>query len=360
MKEKNFLIKKIDPSLLEVDEIPLIKGEKFSWEEFSDSISKELEIENLKISLYDTSWKKKEEILSSFKKANQKCIALSPLMGNIYFILEQQDIKKIVAQILKKDYKSLILEESFYNYLTLIILDVLQKTKKFKDLSFKIVDDVELKADKALALTIKIEIENTVIYSTLAITSDFRISFNEFFKKKDLIIKESLYLSIQLIAGHTSLSFDQIKSLKKGDFVILDKPYIDPKTHSGFIILSFKNIPLFHAKIKKNKIEISDIANYSEEENYMNEEIKKDEIESISLQKEQVSSIKETPINLTVELGKISMTLEKLTNLQPGNMLNLSTTLDAPCNLTVNGKKIGEGELVYLGELLGIRILKIS
>jgi flagellar motor switch protein FliN/FliY len=110
-----------------------------------------------------------------------------------------------------------------------------------------------------------------------------------------------------------------------------------------------------------------DFANYYEE-NIMeeSENSKKNEeiIEEASL--EQIPSIEEPPsalsnlpMELTVELAKISMTLEKLMQLQPGNFLELSTSLENPVNITVNGKKIARAELATLGETLGIRILEI-
>jgi flagellar motor switch protein FliN/FliY len=85
-----------------------------------------------------------------------------------------------------------------------------------------------------------------------------------------------------------------------------------------------------------------------------------EKIEEVSPIKEESSPLKNVPLKVTVELAKISLTLEKLTNLQPGNFLELPTSLENPVNLTVNGKKIGKGELISLGETLGIKILEMG
>jgi flagellar motor switch protein FliN/FliY len=129
--------------------------------------------------------------------------------------------------------------------------------------------------------------------------------------------------------------------------------------------ISLLNTPIFQAKIKKNKIHILDYANYYEEKKIMEEKIEEtteeeEKIEEVSPVEEGAISIKDTPLKVTVELAKISMTLEKLTSLQTGNFLELSTSLEGPINLTVNGKKIGKGELISLGETLGVKILEIG
>jgi flagellar motor switch protein FliN/FliY len=54
------------------------------------------------------------------------------------------------------------------------------------------------------------------------------------------------------------------------------------------------------------------------------------------------------------------MTVDHLMKLSPGNFLELPIHPEQGVNLTVNGQKIGRGELVYLGEQLGIRILELA
>ena len=82
--------------------------------------------------------------------------------------------------------------------------------------------------------------------------------------------------------------------------------------------------------------------------------------EKAQVLEEQSMELKDIPIKLTVEIAKISMTLEKLLNLQPGNCLELPLAVDAPVNLTVNGKKIGTAELTSIGDMFGVRILKLN
>ncbi len=68
----------------------------------------------------------------------------------------------------------------------------------------------------------------------------------------------------------------------------------------------------------------------------------------------------EIPINLIVEVGRIHMTVEKLLSLEPGNLLELDIHPENGIDLVVNTKKVGKGELIRIGESLGVRILEIG
>ncbi len=374
---KAFWLRKIDPLLQKLDEIPLIRGEPFSFEDLSQKLSEKLSL-SIEVTTLTKSWQKDEGILSSFPHAVQLCFTFSPLIGNVYFFMSQDDVEKITALCLTKNiekkFASASLKEGFYRYLSLLVLENLQKSKTFENLSFKLVEGALIKSKEALCLDIKISIENHIFFGRLALTSDFRKSWNEYFSLKESIdfdeMKKLLEVPIQIILGHVTLKKSEIEELKEGDFVALDKSYADLKEDSSNVLLALQKIPLFHAKLKKNKLQILDVANYHEE-NIMedkletnekpNEEMKIEEEEEgeVTLQEEPSSPLADIPLELTVELCKISMTLEKLMQLQSGNFLDLKTSLDNPVNVTINGKKIAKAELTTLGETLGIRILEI-
>ena len=65
------------------------------------------------------------------------------------------------------------------------------------------------------------------------------------------------------------------------------------------------------------------------------------------------------PLHIVVEIGRIPITLQKLTELQSGNFLQIPS-FDNKVSSLVGGKKLGAGELVYIGDALGVRITEIS
>lgn len=65
-------------------------------------------------------------------------------------------------------------------------------------------------------------------------------------------------------------------------------------------------------------------------------------------------------VALVVEVGRVQMSMEKLLKLEPGNLLELDFHPENGVNLVVNGKIIGKGELIRIGDAIGIRILDLG
>lgn len=66
----------------------------------------------------------------------------------------------------------------------------------------------------------------------------------------------------------------------------------------------------------------------------------------------------EIPLTVTVETGRIQMTLKQLIDLAPGNVIDLNVSPDQGVDLTIDGRCVGRGELLKIGETLGVRILE--
>jgi type III secretion system YscQ/HrcQ family protein len=65
------------------------------------------------------------------------------------------------------------------------------------------------------------------------------------------------------------------------------------------------------------------------------------------------------PVTLTVELGRIGLTVEQLADLKPGDVLNLSRHSREPVELTSGGRLVARGELVLIDTELGVRITTV-
>lgn len=71
-------------------------------------------------------------------------------------------------------------------------------------------------------------------------------------------------------------------------------------------------------------------------------------------------SVDELPLQIVIEVGRIQMSVKKLLELQPGNMLELDLHPDAGIDMVINGKRIARGELLRIGDALGLRITELS
>jgi flagellar motor switch protein FliN/FliY len=84
---------------------------------------------------------------------------------------------------------------------------------------------------------------------------------------------------------------------------------------------------------------------------------------SASLETHPMSNIPpaptDVPVTLTVELGKISLPLDALADLQPGMTLSLARHAREPVELTSSGRLVARGELIQIDDVLGVRILNV-
>lgn len=71
-----------------------------------------------------------------------------------------------------------------------------------------------------------------------------------------------------------------------------------------------------------------------------------------------IMTIDEIPLALSVEVGRIEISIKKLMELEAGNLLDIGITPEQGVDLIVGGKCIARGELLQIGGTLGVRILE--
>ena len=67
----------------------------------------------------------------------------------------------------------------------------------------------------------------------------------------------------------------------------------------------------------------------------------------------------DVPVTLTVELGRLNLTLTQLADLKPGDVVELNRHSRAPVELTSNGRLVARGELILIDTDLGVRVLNV-
>ncbi|MFO0908262.1 MAG: FliM/FliN family flagellar motor switch protein [Isosphaeraceae bacterium] len=65
------------------------------------------------------------------------------------------------------------------------------------------------------------------------------------------------------------------------------------------------------------------------------------------------------PVTLVVELGRLNLTLNRLADLKPGDVVELHRHSREPIELTSNGRAVARGELVQIDSELGVRITHV-
>lgn len=237
-------------------------------------------------------------------------------------------------------------------------------------------------------------------------------------------LAQKLSVVLNLEAGKTQLTLDEWKQISPGDFVMLDQCSIEPGQEKGRVWITLNGALLFRARVKSGSLKIlespllhevqtamenkfpenddhenqideneqeleefeEDDLDLEEDEEGLEEDLeeefseatendlldtaevegteeaeeaKEQTIENPVSSKPTVSS-KEIPVSLVIEIGRIQMSIQKLLDLQPGNLLELDVSPESGVDLVVNGKCVGKGELLRVGEALGVRILDLG
>jgi len=66
------------------------------------------------------------------------------------------------------------------------------------------------------------------------------------------------------------------------------------------------------------------------------------------------------PVRLVFEVGRVQLSLGELQRLAPGALVPLARPVDEPLDIMANGRRLGRGTLVQIGESLGVRIVSLA
>ncbi len=106
---------------------------------------------------------------------------------------------------------------------------------------------------------------------------------------------------------------------------------------------------------------------FDEEEEDLEEEYEEEEEEAAveeapvaaaEAPSEEILSADKIPFSVVVEAGRVQLSMQQLMELKPGNLLEMNLQPESGVDLVINGKKVGRGELVRIGDTLGVRVLE--
>jgi flagellar motor switch protein FliN/FliY len=318
------------------------------------------------------------------------------LSGQAFLMMGREDVSKLTALTLAsssagKGFSSPKFQEGFYYFLGTQVVQAIDEIKAFGDLGLKIGKLGSLPQEESLCIDIEIQHSKETFWGRLACPASFHQAFKTHFNiqpptpLKSALAKQ-IDVTVRLELGQTELLLSQWQEVRVGDFILLDRCTFDPKTQKGTATLMLEQTSLLRARIKDNSLKIVDYAFYREEHNQMNPEMPPDEKNpkenfesepsaeyetelpsdqnhlwtSENAEMEKLISPQEIPLTLAIEVARLRINLDKLLQLSPGNVLELSVKPEQGVDLVIGGKKVAKGELVKLGEMLGVKILQLG
>lgn len=373
-------LKLVEKALLENKHLPALEEHfPFPWEEASEALQKSLEISELTLSCTSARWQEAHEFLKGMgEQPSVIAFELAPIEGSLFFILSQEDIAELTAAALTLDEESdgfsgQKLKQGFYHFLLLKVLQTLDGLSLLKGVSLHLLGQAPLPEESSFCIDVACTLSSRTLRGRLLCPQTFLDHFklHQPFQKRTLFSlgkTSPLELSLRCEVGHTSLDPQEWDSLCVGDFLMLDRCSFDPTEEKGSLTVCLGNTPLFIARLKSDGLKVLDFALYQEtpaleedqETSFVEDEEEEDSQETAVDQEEKIEEPPRPPYEITAEVGHLQISLNDLLELKSGSMLQLPSRPEEGVAVTLGGKRVASAELLKLGQISGLRILKLE
>lgn len=380
-------IRQLHEAASRLQEIPLWgRAPAFPWEKAAEDLKETLHTKSLRLLPQESRFLKPDQQLSTLGE-NPLIISLSlmPFSGAAFFAIPRPEMEKLAGTLLttevtSKGFTGEEWNEGFVRFVFLNALKRLNETNTFgDDFTAMIAPPQELPGEGSLSLDLTIEIGSQKVWTRFICSDTLLNEIQSHYQANPSTshLPANLLLPLHVDIGSTTLKTSQWKKVKVGDLLVLDRCSYDLDHHKGTGTLATGGHPLFEVRIKDSEIKVLEHAFYQEEapmayrDNDDEEEIHtpsgetEDEeeplwsTESSEEEPQHLLPSRDIPLTLTVEVARKTMPLEKVAELRPGNLLDLQITPPLIVSLTVSGQRIAKGELVKIGESIGVKILAL-
>ena len=157
---------------------------------------------------------------------------------------------------------------------------------------------------------------------------------------------------IRVSVGEARLSTAEFASLGYDDLILIDDFFL---SKGGLCRVKISNGPTFAATLKGSAITITSL---------QNEPIVTPKPMATSPAAATASTppspgagaLDQIPVQLIFEVGELHVPYNQLLTLQPGYVFELPALAERPVSIRANGMVVGRGELLQLGDRVGVRI----
>ncbi|MDF1751919.1 MAG: type III secretion system cytoplasmic ring protein SctQ [Verrucomicrobiales bacterium] len=161
-------------------------------------------------------------------------------------------------------------------------------------------------------------------------------------------------LSLGIEVGRTLLEVEEIRKLKTGDVILIEK---GPDLKNDQIEIRPSHDTVYRGILRGSEIKIESYMNVNTD--YISEFDNASEAGTGNLpaKRDSVTSIGAVPVTAVFELGRRQVTIDDLDQLQPGVVLELEHPVEeAEIIVRVNGKAIATGQLAEVNGKIAVRI----
>ncbi|ANH78510.1 type III secretion system cytoplasmic ring protein SctQ [Candidatus Chlamydia sanziniae] len=163
-------------------------------------------------------------------------------------------------------------------------------------------------------------------------------------------INQTQLLSMSVEIGYAQLAQEDWHQVVPGSFIVLDSCLYDPETEASGAFVTVQTQHFFGGRFLDTQFgdfKITSYSNLTPEEAPVAEDPK----------------VPAAPLpgysKLVVEIARYSLPVEEFLKLAPGSVLHLGVNPVRGIDIILDGAKVGRGEIISLGDVLGIRVLEV-
>ncbi|MCB0352249.1 MAG: flagellar motor switch protein FliN [Bdellovibrionales bacterium] len=77
------------------------------------------------------------------------------------------------------------------------------------------------------------------------------------------------------------------------------------------------------------------------------------------LRMDSIEFINDVTLQVVVELGRTDLTIDRITQLKRGSVIEIEKLSEEPLDIRINGRLVARGEAVIVNEMFGIRVTQV-
>ncbi|MBN4067008.1 type III secretion system cytoplasmic ring protein SctQ [Simkania negevensis] len=401
----------LDPALLRLVEVPLLGGiPPFPTQDFSAKVCKLISDDSFSLELGPWEALASKKALSKLSQGMDSYeFATLSFDGSFSLLFNADALSGLMCRMLSGKADSFAsldeeVREGFLRFLIVELLNIANATPFSKGVSFRYLGKHDL-ADlptSSLYRPMHCRGEGWAADLVFLLPTSYEANF-----KKHCVQKQPLHFPSALAAkvevdlaievGRTTLPVHSWKTLNAGDILLLNQCGYDFVKQKGRVVLSLDGLPVMRGRVRVGEMKLLEYPFYHEvaqgmpeeqdnineaeeaveenlpEEENLSQEGQDDFLEGFDREpvvekEEEVSSeaakktfnVDQVDLTVVVELTRFKMPVSKLFELEPGNVLQLDTSLESGVNLVINGRCVGRGELVAIGDQAGVRVTQLG
>ncbi|WP_348663544.1 type III secretion system cytoplasmic ring protein SctQ [Chlamydia vaughanii] len=284
--------------------------------------------------------------------------------GNFFFVTSEEDLQSFMVAVFNDSSLASYFYEKdkllgFHYYCCAEFCKLLQELAWIPSLSAKVAGEVQVSGKDLQGSYQVIDVTCGLDGKTMR----FRLLFSDAVcnsckkflstsdQNFDVLQLGTTPLTMSVEVGYCQLTQEEWQQVVPGSFILLDSCLYDPDTEDSGGLLTVQGHQFFGGRFLDTKSGEFKITSYP------------------SLQQEEPAE--ETPealpaaplpghCKLVAEAARYSLTVEEFLKLAPGSVLNFDGIHPSRgVDMILNGAKVGRGEIVSLGDVLGIRVLEV-